>query len=64
MPEERKEKLVNDVLALMDTDGDRTISRDEFHRYMKTGKTLPDYGYGPGHHGDDEYEYEIHHFEE
>lgn len=27
------------------------------------GIKLPDFGYGPGHHGDDEYEYEIHHFE-
>ncbi|KAK1080984.1 hypothetical protein LTR48_007604, partial [Friedmanniomyces endolithicus] len=27
------------------------------------GLTLPDFGWGPGHHGDDEYEYEIHHFE-
>jgi len=24
---------------------------------------LPDYGLGTGHHGDDEYEYEIHHYE-
>lgn len=24
---------------------------------------MPDFGYGAGHHGDDEYEYEIHHFE-
>ena len=27
------------------------------------GKRLPNFGLGPGHHGDNEYEYEIHHFE-
>lgn len=27
------------------------------------GKRLPNFGLGPGHHGDVEYEYEIHHFE-
>jgi hypothetical protein len=27
------------------------------------GRRLPDFGLGPGHHGDDEYEYEIHHYE-
>ena len=31
-------------------------------RYAE-GRRLPDFGLGPGHHGDDEYEYEIHHFE-
>jgi hypothetical protein len=32
-------------------------------RQSQAGKRLPDFGYGPGHHGDIEYEYEIHHFE-
>jgi len=27
------------------------------------GSRLPDFNLGPGHHGDDEYEYEIHHFQ-
>jgi hypothetical protein len=31
--------------------------------HLGDGKRLPDFGLGPGHHGDDEYEYEIHHFE-
>ena len=40
------------------------ISREEFVRFIDVeGKTLPDMGTGPGHHGDDEYEYEIHHWE-
>ena len=30
---------------------------------IKEGQKLADYGLGPGHHGDDEYEYEIHHYE-
>ena len=29
----------------------------------REGQRLKDFGLGPGHHGDDEYEYEIHHFE-
>ena len=29
----------------------------------RQGTRLPDSHMGPGHHGDDEYEYEIHHFE-
>jgi len=36
------------------------ISRDE---WTKSKVVLPDFGTGPGHHGDDEWEYEIHHFE-
>jgi hypothetical protein len=33
-------------------------------RQTQAGKKLPDSAYGPGHHGDIEYEYEIHHFEQ
>jgi hypothetical protein len=32
-------------------------------QHWHEGRRLPDFGLGPGHHGDDEYEYEIHHFE-
>ena len=39
------------------------ISRASWLEQWKLGKRLPDFGLGPGHHGDDEYEYEIHHFE-
>ncbi len=50
--------------ALIDTNSDGAIDRDEFRHFIQTdGKTLPDMGTGPGHHGDDEYEYEIHHWE-
>ncbi len=53
------------VMKLFDADGDGRISREEWRRGYDNGhsKTLPDLGTGPGHHGDDEYEYEIHHWE-
>jgi hypothetical protein len=35
----------------------------EYVEGVAQGIELPDFGFGPGHHGDDEYEYEIHHFE-
>lgn len=61
--EERRQEIVNNVLGLMDSDKDGVISRDEFTSFMNGDGTLPDFGTGPGHHGDDEYEYEIHHWE-
>lgn len=48
---------------MLDTDGSGAVTRDEFVMFINEGKTLPDMGTGPGHHGDDEYEYEIHHWE-
>lgn len=50
-------------MKLMDHNADDAISKDEWLAFIKEGKTLPDLGTGPGHHGDDEYEYEIHHWE-
>lgn len=63
VPQSRREEIVQQVLELIDTDEDGFISRDEWQQYMQGGNTLPDMGTGPGHHGDDEYEYEIHHWE-
>lgn len=51
------------LMDLLDHDRDGYVSREEFNAYLATGRTLPDLGTGPGHHGDDEYEYEIHHWE-
>ncbi|KAL2157748.1 hypothetical protein VTH06DRAFT_5016 [Thermothelomyces fergusii] len=62
--EDRKAEIVRVITELLDANRDGVISRDEFVYAIGTGgKTLPDMGTGPGHHGDDEYEYEIHHWE-
>lgn len=61
--EDRKKEIVREVLRLADNNKDGVISKDEFDIFMIEGGTLPDFGTGPGHHGDDEYEYEIHHWE-
>ncbi|CCC14300.1 hypothetical protein SMACR_08864 [Sordaria macrospora] len=60
----RRDEIVRDILNLMDYDNNGVITKDEFVRFIDVEKkTLPDMGTGPGHHGDDEYEYEIHHWE-
>lgn len=58
-----KQKAVQEVIDLYDRDKSGTISFAEFTVGDAQGIKLPDFGWGPGHHGDDEYEYEIHHFE-
>ncbi|KAH6885803.1 hypothetical protein B0T10DRAFT_84822 [Thelonectria olida] len=59
----RKDEVLNILLHLLDEDNDGEVSRQEFLNFIAQGKTLPDLNTGPGHHGDDEYEYEIHHWE-
>ena len=60
----RKDEIVRQIMGLLDSNRDGIVGRDEFVRYIEAeGRTLPDLGTGPGHHGDDEYEYEIHHWE-
>ncbi|KAI9847089.1 MAG: hypothetical protein M1837_003207 [Sclerophora amabilis] len=61
--QEKRDEVVKEVLRLVDTNGDGKIDRTEWLAYLQQGSNLPDFGLGPGHHGDDEYEYEIHHFE-
>jgi hypothetical protein len=62
--EEHKIKATQQVLDIYDTDKDGHISLEEFLAgWEGKGMRLPDLGFGPGHHGDDEYEYEIHHWE-
>lgn len=63
MPQTRRDHVARTLLDLLDSDGDGSISRDEWASFIDAGKTLPDLDTGPGHHGDDEYEYEIHHWE-
>lgn len=62
-PQDKKIEIARKVMELIDSDGDGLISRAEWDDYIDAGETLPDMGTGPGHHGDDEYEYEIHHWE-
>ncbi|KAA6407785.1 MAG: secretory pathway [Lasallia pustulata] len=57
---EKREEVTREVYRLFDTNHDGLIEKDE---YVRSREVLPDFGLGPGHHGDDEYEYEIHHFE-
>jgi hypothetical protein len=59
----RKSEIVKSILDLIDTNKDGYVSREEFLQFVAGGGDLPDMGTGPGHHGDDEYEYEIHHWE-
>lgn len=54
---------MNKVLELFDADRNGMVSYAEYTIGVAKGLTLPDFGLGPGHHGDDEYEYEIHHWE-
>ncbi|RDA94123.1 hypothetical protein CP533_6625 [Ophiocordyceps camponoti-saundersi (nom. inval.)] len=63
MSRDRKDKVTHDVMAMLDSDGDSVVTLAEWKAFLAQGKTLPDMGTGPGHHGDDEYEYEIHHWE-
>jgi hypothetical protein len=58
-----KGKAVRQVIQLYDRDNSNTVSMREYVEGVAQGIELPDFGFGPGHHGDDEYEYEIHHFE-
>lgn len=63
VPQDKRNKIVVDVFALIDHDRNRQIGREEWIQFSAAGGILPDFGLGPGHHGDDEYEYEIHHWE-
>jgi len=59
----KKDMVVNTILHMFDTNKDGIITLSEFVDKDTQGTKLPDFGMGPGHHGDDEYEYEIHHWE-
>ncbi|UNI20286.1 hypothetical protein JDV02_006386 [Purpureocillium takamizusanense] len=60
---DRRDQITRELLHILDTDKDGDVSRAEWKAFAAKGHTLPDMGTGPGHHGDDEYEYEIHHWE-
>lgn len=61
--EDRKSQALREVFTLFDPTNTGFITRDNWMRIIAEGTRLPDLGFGPGHHGDIEYEYEIHHFE-
>lgn len=61
--EAQKREHLREVFNIFDPLKTGSISRNDFLRLRREGTTLPDLGLGPGHHGDLEYEYEIHHFE-
>jgi hypothetical protein len=63
LPLSRRDEIIDQILTLLDENDDGEVSAAELRAFMDAGKTLPDVGTGPGHHGDDEYEYEIHHWE-
>jgi hypothetical protein len=58
----KRRAVSRQILDLFDADGDARVSRDEFVSAWDRGVRLPDLGLGPGHHGDDESEYEVHHW--
>jgi len=62
-PHEKREEVTRKIFAMYDSDKNGFIDKQEWLRGIHRGERLPDFGLGPGHHGDDEYEYEIHHFE-
>jgi len=61
--QEKRNEVAREVMRLLDKDGDGRVTKEEWMRFCEWGASLPDFGLGPGHHGDDEYEYEIHHWE-
>ncbi|OAX85453.1 hypothetical protein ACJ72_00179 [Emergomyces africanus] len=63
LTEERKQQILKEIFGIFDPQKTGAIKHSEWMRLSREGKKLPDFGTGPGHHGDMEYEYEIHHFE-
>jgi hypothetical protein len=59
----KRDLVVQTMLDMFDINKDGAISLSEFLQKDSANVRLPDFGMGPGHHGDDEYEYEIHHWE-
>lgn len=57
-----KDKVVKDVLRLLDANANGEVSKEEWELYSTHGGHLPDFGIGPGHHMDFEAEYENHHW--
>ncbi|KAJ5713348.1 uncharacterized protein N7483_010529 [Penicillium malachiteum] len=63
MSESQKKDAIRQVFDLFDPENTGFITQESWVKGIAAGTKLPDLGCGPGHHGDIEYEYEIHHFE-
>ncbi|EEH22689.1 hypothetical protein PABG_04900 [Paracoccidioides brasiliensis Pb03] len=63
LSEQRKQEILKEIFTIFDPNHTGVISHNEWMLLSREGKKLPDFDTGPGHHGDLEYEYEIHHFE-
>lgn len=61
---EAKDFVVAEILKLVDTNKDGTVSLSEWKQFAENGGELPDFGYGQGHHLDFELEYEEHHWKQ
>lgn len=60
--QESKNHVVNTIFLLIDKNQDKMIEAQEWIDFISSGKELPDFGYGQGHHLDFESEYEQHHW--
>lgn len=59
-----KNAAISNTINMMDSDNDGVVTKEEWLAFIAAGGELPDLGMGPGHHGDDEYEYELHHWDQ
>ncbi|QPG73212.1 hypothetical protein FOA43_000519 [Brettanomyces nanus] len=59
---ELKEKVIKEVMKLMDKDNDGAVSLEEWKEFSGKGGEFPDFGIGSGHEYDFEEEYEKHHW--
>ena len=62
-PQSKKDSAVERVFHMFDLENTGQITKNTFLTLTQKGTKLPNFHLGPGHHGDVEYEYEIHHFE-
>ncbi|KAF8251543.1 hypothetical protein K440DRAFT_538828 [Wilcoxina mikolae CBS 423.85] len=62
-PTQNQDHIWHTLRSQIDANNDGELSYHEWMEWSRRGGELPDFGTGLGHHGDDETEYEIHHFE-
>ncbi|EPY51599.1 fungal protein [Schizosaccharomyces cryophilus OY26] len=62
VPFSKKNEILVDILKKVDASQNRIVTLDEFLNFRKQGGEFTDFGF-PGHHGDEEEEFEMHHVE-